>query len=65
MKEKWSALMEKDGAKTVVASLISIFIGLLVGCVIVLIVGLTNPLEISPSDSTPPTWAICCSGPRR
>lgn len=43
MKEKWSALMEKDGAKTVVASLISIFIGLLVGCVIVLIVGLTNP----------------------
>lgn len=43
MKEKWSALMEKDGAKTVVASLISILIGLLVGCVIVLIVGLTNP----------------------
>ncbi len=35
--------MEKDGAKTVVASLISIFIGLLVGCLIVLVVGLTNP----------------------
>ena len=43
MKERWSTLMEKDGAKTVVASLISIFIGLLVGCLIVLVVGLTNP----------------------
>lgn len=43
MKEKWSALMEKDGAKTVVASLLSILIGLLVGSVIVLIVGLANP----------------------
>ena len=43
MKEKWSSLMEKDGAKTVVASLLSILIGLLVGCVIVLAVGLTNP----------------------
>ncbi len=43
MKEKWSALMQKDGAKTVVASLLSILIGLLVGCVIVLVVGLTNP----------------------
>ena len=31
MKEKWSILMEKDGAKTVVASLLSILIGLLVG----------------------------------
>ena len=35
--------MQKDGAKTVVASLLSILIGLLVGCVIVLVVGLTNP----------------------
>lgn len=35
--------MEKDGAKTVVASLLSILIGLLVGSVIVLIAGLTNP----------------------
>ena len=42
MKEKWSALMEQDGAKTVVASLISILIGLLVGCIIVVIVGLAN-----------------------
>ena len=43
MKEKWSILMEKDGAKTVVASLLSILIGLLVGGVIVLTVGLANP----------------------
>lgn len=43
MKGKWSTLMEKDGAKTVVASLLSILIGLLVGGVIVLIVGLVNP----------------------
>ena len=42
MKDKWSALRETDGAKTVVASLLSILIGLLVGCVIVLIAGLTN-----------------------
>jgi len=43
MKGKWSALMEKDGARTVVASLLSILIGLLVGSVIVLVVGLVNP----------------------
>ncbi len=43
MKGKWSALMERDGARTVVASLLSILIGLLVGSVIVLIVGLVNP----------------------
>lgn len=42
MKEKWRKLYEKDGAKTVIASLISILIGLLVGCVIVLVVGLSN-----------------------
>ncbi len=43
MKEKRPSLLEKDGAKTVIASVISILIGLLVGCVIVLIVGLANP----------------------
>ncbi len=42
MKEKWSALMEKDGAKSVAASLLSILIGLLVGCVIVTISGLSS-----------------------
>ncbi len=42
MRERWSSLMKKDGARTVVASLISIGIGLLVGCVIVLVVGLAN-----------------------
>jgi len=48
MKEKWSALMDKDGARTVIASLISILIGLVVGCVVVLIVGLTNS-SLGPS----------------
>ena len=43
MKEKWSILMEKDGAKTVVASLLSILLGLVVGGVIALTVGLANP----------------------
>ena len=42
MKEKWLEIYDKDGTKTVIASLLSILIGLLVGCVIVLIVGLTN-----------------------
>ncbi len=42
MRERWSSLMKRDGARTVAASLISIGIGLLVGCVIVLVVGLTN-----------------------
>ena len=42
MKEKWLKLYAKDGTKTVIASLISIFIGLLVGCVIVTVVGLSN-----------------------
>ena len=31
MKEKWRQLMEKDGARTAAASVISILIGLLVG----------------------------------
>ena len=49
MKGKWSTLMEKDGTRTVVASLISILIGLLVGSVVVLIVGLANP-ALGPSS---------------
>ena len=43
------ALMEKDGAKSVVSSLISILIGLLVGCTIVVISGLTNA-ALGPSS---------------
>ena len=42
MKEKWRQLMEKDGARTAAASVISILIGLLVGCVIVVISGLAS-----------------------
>lgn len=42
MKKKLSDLFAKDGAKTVIASLLSILIGLLVGCIIIVIVGLSN-----------------------
>ncbi len=42
MKEKWRQLMERDGARTVASSLISIVIGLLVGCIIVIITGLAS-----------------------
>lgn len=43
MREKWSVLYAKDGTKKVLASLISILIGLLVGAVLVFIVGLFTP----------------------
>lgn len=43
MKQKGPSLLSKDGTKTVLASLISIVIGLAVGSVIVLIAGLANP----------------------
>lgn len=42
MKEKLSALWKKDGTRTVMSSLISIVIGMLVGCIVVVIVGLTS-----------------------
>ena len=43
MKHKGSNLLEKDGTRAVLASLISILIGLVVGAVIILIVGLSDP----------------------
>ena len=43
MKDKWTALWAKDGSKSVLASLVSIIIGLAVGSVVVLVVGMTNP----------------------
>ena len=43
MKQKLSSLYGRDGTKAVLASLISILIGLAVGSVIILIVGLANP----------------------
>ena len=43
MKNKLSELYRKDGTKSVLASLLSILIGLAVGSVVVLVVGLTNP----------------------
>ena len=42
MKERLTTIYNKDGTRTVFASLISILIGLAVGSIIVLIVGLTN-----------------------
>ncbi len=39
---KFSALLKKDGARSVAASLISILIGLLVGCVIIVLVAVSS-----------------------
>ena len=43
MNNKLSSLMQKDGARSVLASLISIVIGLLAGAVVILIAGIVNP----------------------
>lgn len=43
MKEKSPTLWDRDGTKAVLASLISIAIGLVVGSIIVILVGLGNP----------------------
>ena len=43
MKQTGSNLLSRDSTRTVLASLISILIGLVVGSVIILIVGLANP----------------------
>ena len=43
MKENRSGLLARDGTKSVLASLISIIIGMAVGAVIVVLVGLFNP----------------------
>ena len=51
MKEKLSAFYAKDSAQKVVASLLSILIGLVVGSLVILIVGLT-----SKSISTKGAW---------
>lgn len=51
MKEKLSAFYAKDSAQKVVASLLSILIGLVVGSLVILIVGLT-----SKSISTEGAW---------
>lgn len=40
---KSAGLLKKDGVKSVLASLISILIGLVTGCLIIFIVGLTTP----------------------
>ena len=43
MKERGSTLLQKEGTKSVLASLIAILIGLAVGAIIILIVGIFNP----------------------
>ena len=43
MKQKLSNLWGKDGTKSVLASLISILIGMVVGALIIIIVGAANP----------------------
>lgn len=43
MRRKTGTLMEREGARTVAASLISILIGLLVGSLLIVIVGLISP----------------------
>ena len=48
MKQKGPSLRSKDGTRTVLASLISILIGLAVGCVIIIITGLATP-TLGPS----------------
>lgn len=48
MKEHGS-LLQKDGVKTILASLLSILIGMLAGIIVIVIVGLTNG-SISPSN---------------
>ncbi|MDY3014005.1 MAG: ABC transporter permease [Evtepia sp.] len=42
MRQRFFKLMEKEGARSVLASILSILVGLLVGCVIVLIVGFSS-----------------------
>ena len=43
MKKNRSGLLEKEGTRTVLASVISILIGLAVGSLLILVMGLTNP----------------------
>ena len=42
MRERLDSFWAKDGTKTVLASLASIVIGLLVGCIVIVVVGLTS-----------------------
>ena len=43
MKEKGNGFWSRNGTKAVLASLISILIGMMVGSIVILIVGATNP----------------------
>ena len=51
MKERWNQLMSEDSGRTVVASLVSILIGLGVGSIVVIAVGLGNPSTLGASGA--------------
>ena len=50
MRERLDSFWAKDGTKTVLASLVSIVIGLLVGCIVIVVVGLTSD-NLSPKSA--------------
>ena len=50
MRERLDSFWAKDGTKTVLASLASIVIGLLVGCIVIVVVGLTSD-SLSPKSA--------------
>ena len=50
MRERLDSFWAKDATKTVLASLVSIVIGLLVGCVVIVVVGLTSD-NLSPKSA--------------
>ena len=50
MRERLDSFWAKDGTKTVLASLASIVIGLLVGCIVIVVVGLTSD-NLSPKSA--------------
>ena len=50
MRDRLDSFWAKDGTKTVLASLASIVIGLLVGCIVIVVVGLTSD-SLSPKSA--------------
>ena len=65
MKEKLSAFYAKDSTQKVVASLLSILIGLVVGSLVILIVGLTSKsISTKGAGASPPRAAATCASAR-
>ncbi len=64
VKQKLSNLWGKDGTKSVLASLISILIGMVVGALIIIIVGAANPSLGLNSAWRASAWcSAACSAP--